>query len=343
MYLKSQDVDLTPLYGFDVPRVGGRYAFATYDPKSNSYPSTCEEEGRTYPGKMHFHVIPVSHLDPRVPRVGLVDPEVRGLVQGRMQGSYEASNGVHDLTVSWVLCREGDACPPPPEMPEPPAEDSDPCDRAGQQAAFRDTCQAQLDLLLDTLGPAFDEYNAKTKSAEENREAFQKAQEFCELYDTAKELLVAIITGGTGPAAEAAQSLLYLRGVIEKAQSGDLGSMLYPDEVRTFLGYYNKAKAIWFELTADEIAKMRRDLGGFSGKVPIETYLKAQKFLEDLAAAKTIWDSRVAPGLNDLRTKGLECASLDHAAWRACLEDAACREVPPDCGAEPSLEGAYDD
>lgn len=32
----------------------------------------------------------------------------------------------------------------------------------------------------------------------------------------------------------------------------------------------------------------------------------------------------------------------DDEAWRACLEDAECRGVPPDCGPEPSLAGAHD-
>lgn len=127
------------------------------------------------------------------------------------------------------------------------------------------------------------------------------------------------------------------------AHSSDLASMLYPAQIKEFLGYYKKAKAIWFELTADEISKMRRDHGACSGKVPIETYLKAKKFLEDLGAARQVWDSKVAPGMNDLRTRGLECAYLDDAAWRECFQDAECRGVPPDCGPEPSLEGAYDD
>ena len=52
--------------------------------------------------------------------------------------------------------------------------------------------------------------------------------------------------------------------------------------------------------------------------------------------------ARPSPGMNDLRSRGLECAGWEHAAWRACLADAACRGVPPDCGPEPSLEGAYD-
>ncbi len=344
LFIKSHDVDVTSLYGYDIPLAGGRYAFATFASGEYTYPGICVADGLTSPSDFYYPVIWVSHLDPNVERSDYEDPEVRGLVQGRMQGSYSATDGYRDLTVSWMLCREGDACPPPPELPPvpvpPPA--ADPCARAGQQAALRDTCHAQLDLLLDGLAPALAEYNSEMKLAEANRAEFERAQKFCELYDKAKEVLEAIISGGTGPAAEAARALVYLRDVIEKVQEGDLASMLYPEQMATFLGYYAKAKAIWFEVTASEIDKMQRDLDGCSGKVPIDTYMAAKKFLEHFKAAKRVWDSKVAPGLNDLRTKGLECAGLDHAAWRACFADAECRGVPPACGPEPSLEGAYD-
>lgn len=135
------------------------------------------------------------------------------------------------------------------------------------------------------------------KLAEDHRAEFERAQDFCELYDKAKEVLEAIISGGTGPAAEAAQALVYLRDVIEKVQDGDLGSMLYPEQLATYLGYYEKAKAIWFEVTASEIDKMQRDLDGCSGKVPIDTYMAAKKFLEHFQAAKRVWDSKVWPGI----------------------------------------------
>ena len=66
--------------------------------------------------------------------------------------------------------------------------------------------------------------------------------------------------------------------------------------------------------------------------------MAAKKFLKHFSAAKRVCDSKVSRGLNDLRTKGLECAGLDHAAWRACFVDAECRGLPPVCGREPSLE-----
>ncbi len=154
LYLKNRDVDLTLQLGYDIPLAGGRYAFATFASGDYSYPGTCVTEGRTTATDFYYPVIWVSHLMPPEGPQGLDDPEARGLVQGRMQGSFAVSDGFYDQTVSWMLCREGDACPPPPELPEGPAEDFDECGRAGQQAALRDTCHAQLDSLLDALKPA---------------------------------------------------------------------------------------------------------------------------------------------------------------------------------------------
>lgn len=337
IWLKSKDVDLTAFLGYDVPRTGGLYTFAVSTRTEDTYPVTYNFPGNE--GSIEqFGFQPC--VAGRAPLLDdHIDPVFRSLEGGRMIGQYTTQ--WHDATVSaaWTVCREGDACPPPPELPE---SAPDPCARAGQQQALADTCRSQLDALVESLAPRFAEYNARMAAAEANRSAFDDAQRACQLYDAAKKILEAILTGGTGPAAEVAQSLLYLRDVIDKAASGDLASLLYPAQVKQVLKAYKQAKAAWFELTADDLAKMNATLGGCSGKVPIDTYMKAQKFLEDLGAARTLWHDTVAPRINDLRSKGLECAYLDHAAWRACFADAECRGVPPDCGPEPSLEGAYD-
>ncbi len=334
---KSKDVDLTSLLGFDVPRPGGLYHFSLPTATEDRYPVVYQFPG-SGPSTEHFGYQPC--FVGRVPTLpDPIDPEVRSLAGGRMVGQYSTPWHEHTVAASWTVCREGDACPPPPELP---AGTTDPCDRAGQQQALADTCRSQLDALVDALAPLFAAYNERMAAAEANRAAFTEAAEWCELYDRTKRILEAILTGGAGEEAKLAKSLLYLRDVIDKAAKGDLASLLYPPEVKALMTVYKDVKNAWFDLTADDLAKMNASLGGCSGKVPIETYMKAKQFLEDLGAARQLWNDSVAPKINDLRTKGLECAYRDHAAWQACLEDAACRGVPPDCGPEPSLEGAYD-
>jgi hypothetical protein len=343
IYRKTTDDPMMAGYGFDVPRGEALYFVGVGAADGTGFDVTYRSL-ETSVSRSGF-ITPICGRVPLLPLTEYSDREYRYLDGGRMIGSFSHAvyGGTSQISVSWSICPDGTSCPELPPLPEGESSPPDPCARAGQAAAHRDTCHSQLDAMLEGLGPALAEYNALTASAEANRGAFAEAQQYCKLYDKAKEVLEAILSGGTGPAAEAARALVYLRDVIAKVQSGDLGSMLYPAQVKKFLGYYKKAKSVWFELTADEVSKMRRDLGACSGKVPIETYLKAKKFLEDLSAAKQVWDSKVAPGMNDLRTQGLQCAYLDHAAWRECLADAECRGVPPDCGPEPSLEGAYDD
>lgn len=344
IYRKTKADSSTAYYGVEIPQNKALY-FLSVGPSDNPHFDV------TYRNASGTDVSPLGFSAPGAGRVPLVPPhelsdlEYRYLEGGAMRGSFTKtlSDG-KQYAVSWSVCPEGMSCPPAAPLPEEEEPESDdPCARSGQQAALSDTCRSQLDHALDSLAPALAEYNALMASAEANRGAFQAAQNYCALYDQAKEILEAILTGGAGPAAEAAQALLYLRDVIEKVQDGDLGSMLIPEQAQKFLGYYEKAKGIWFELTADEISKMGRDLNACSGKVPVDTYLAAEKFLADLAAAKQVWNSKVAPGMNDLRSKGLECAGLAHAAWRACQADAECRGEPPNCGPEPSLAGAYDE
>ena len=341
IYRMTSSVSAVPVHGFEIPEGKALYLLGI-GPRDNPTFDVTWRTDVTSIAPQGFSPLVAGRV-PIVQPGELSDLEYRYLEGGMMRGSFNRTlSGGKQYSMSWSVCPEGTACPPAPPLPEGDSAPDDPCARAGQQAALRDTCRAQLDSMLDSLGPALAEYNALMASAEANRQAFQDAQTYCALYDTAKQVLEAILSGGAGPAAEAARALVYLRDVIAKVQSGDLGSMLYPSEVQKFLGDYGKAKEVWFELTADEVSKMRRDLGACSGKMPADTFLGAQKFVEDLAAAKRVWNDRVAPGMNDLRSKGLECANADHAAWRACIEDAECRGVPPDCGPEPSLEGAYD-
>jgi hypothetical protein len=218
--------------------------------------------GRTL---MQFH----AGRPPDVSPEASWDPELRDLESGALRGRYTKALGPATLEVAWSICRAGVPCPPPPEgsggsTSPPPTEDFDPCGRSGQQAALRDTCHAELDALLDGLAPALAEYNDEMGQAEANRAAFERAQDFCELYDKAKEVLEAILSGGTGPAAEAARALVYLRDVIEKVQDGELGSMLYPEQLATYLAITRRRRTV--RGTASETDKTQRDLDGCSGR-----------------------------------------------------------------------------
>ena len=351
IYRRTSSLPMPPPM-FEIQRDSPIYMLAITPARDSvpMFPITCvnPRESRTFDMP---YIVPMAGTLP--PGTVSFDTQIRHFDNGRMIGSYDgdAGSGFDRAAVSWAVCLEGTACPPPApldpdtaggtagETPAPP----DPCARAGQQQAFADTCRMQLDAAVQALDPLFAEYNDIMEDVEANRQAFADVQVYCELYDQARQLLEAIITGGTGPTAEAARGLLHLRNLIEKYQAGDLPSLLYPKEVKNVLDTYKQAKKIWFELTADEVAKMRRDVNACSGKAPVETYMKAKKFVEDTARAREYWNSSVAPAINNVRGKGQECASRNHEAWRACHQDAQCRGEAPNCGPEPTLEGAYDE
>jgi hypothetical protein len=277
------------------------------------------------------------------------DPEERTVQGGILRGTYTRPVGPSTLQTSWSICRAGVQCPPPPEFeppppgetpPEPPPDD--PCGRSGQQQALADTCRAQLDSMVAALEPLFADYNRLMSAVESDRAAFEAMQNYCLAYDVVQTILESILTGGTGAAAEAAQALLHLRDLIGKIQSGSIVEEFYPSEVKKVLDMYRKTQEIWFELTADDVTRMQRDVSDCSGKAPIDTYMAAKRFVDNLAASRQLWDSRLAPAINDVRGRGQECANRNHAAWRACLEAAQCRDEAPDCGTEPPLDGAYD-
>ena len=321
MYLKSRDVDLTPLLGFDVPRAGGRYAFATYDPEGSSYPSTCQTEGRTSAGEMYLNVIPVSHLDPRESRQGLVDPEARGLVQGRMQGRYAASNGIFDLTVSWMLCREGDACPPPRE-PGPsasPTPSPDPCGDLARARSLVDVLWDQRQSHAPALEAAWQELKASHDAMLGKLKAWQDAVGICAITDYA-HLVLTEAAGEFGEALDLAAQIA----------EGDL-SYLNPSEgagaALDILGGLSRAAG------AGDPVSMRDHLAGCAA-LPEATRRRANAFVDDYADVLRLMPL-VQEQINYFRTQDQKYWDQWQTYYRDCLRYAACKGLPPSYCPQP--------
>ena len=348
IYRRTAPGPLPALLGFDIPAGQGFYTLMSVPASDglDTYTQTCFDGTETTTRDIAIEIVAAGRLP--VTTV-LVDPEMRYVQNGRMFGTYDTSvRGGERTIASWSVCREGVQCPPPApldpdntggttEEPEPP----DPCN-SGPQTALADTCRSQLDAAVNALEPLFAQYNELIKAVEGDRDDFEAMQKWCLAYDTIQSILEAIISGGTGPAAESAQALLHLRDLIGKIQSGSIVNEFLPKEVKNVLDIYKNTQNIWTELTMDDVTRMQRDVSSCSGKAPTETYMAAKRFVDNIAASRRMWDSRVAPAINDVRSKGQECATRNHAAWRACVEAARCRNETPNCGAEPSLDGAYD-
>jgi hypothetical protein len=348
IYRRTSPGPLPAILGFDIPAGEGFYTLMSIPGADglDTYQHTCFDGTETRTRDVAIEIVAAG----RMPVVTvLVDPEMRYVRNRRMSGMYDISQREGErLVASWSICREGVDCPPPvPLDPDSPAtapatpEPEDPCD-SGPQRALAETCGAQLDAAVEALEPLFAEYNTLMKAVDADRDEFQAMQQYCLAYDVVQRILESIITGGTGAAAESAQALLYLRNLIGKIQSGSIVNEFLPKEVKQALDIYKKTQGIWNELTMDDVTRMQRDVSACSGKAPLETYTAAKRFVDNIAASRRLWESRVAPAINNVRGKGQECATLNHRAWRACGEAARCRNETPNCGPEPSLDGAYD-
>jgi hypothetical protein len=346
MWLKDVDRDISSCLGvdLDVPRGGGIYVIGISARHDDEFTVRMDVPGGSSTTE-HGYASPVigGGILPDSPPCG--DRALRTLEGGGtiMRGSFSGAcvGCCPQIAASWSVCREGVACPPPPE-PEtgaaPPPAEEDPCDRIGNLPSQRDLCRNQLDLLTARLEPHVQAHADLIARANENIDAFASADLQCEIWDQTEKLLKTLITGGMGRAGEAGRALLYLADVLEKAQGGDLASLFYPEELQKFLEAKGLVDDLYAELEADEVTLMQKRLQECVGKVGNETLRKAEAMVADLVAAKAIWESEVAPGLNDLRSKGYECADWNHQVWRACLEEAECRGTPPaDCGPEPDL------
>ena len=233
IYRKTTDDPMMAALGFDVPRGQALYFVGVASDNSQTFEVTYRSH-ETSVSSSRFVTL-IGGRAPEIPLLEFSDLEYRYLEGGAMIGSFSRtlSSGDSQISVSWSICPEDISCPQAPPLPEGGSSPPDPCARAGQVAAQRDTCRSQLDAKLEALGPALAEYNDLMKVADENREAFEKAQQYCAYYDKAVEVLEAILSGGAGPAAEAARSLVYLRGLIQRVQSGDIASMLIPTRSRS--------------------------------------------------------------------------------------------------------------
>ena len=323
----------------DVPAGGGVYVIGIGAPHGAEFESRCTSGGESGTLEQGY-LTPVigGGLLGAQPATLCGDPEVRALEDGRtvMRGTARGpcTGCCPRVALSWSICREGAACPPPAALPEP--ETVDPCDKLGDLPDQRDLCGDQLELLQAGLVPHLQAHTALLEQAKRNEDAFTAVDLQCEVWDRTEDLLKTLISGGAG---DLGKAFLYLADLIEKVEAGELHELLYPEQLEKLLEYYALVDEVWTELTADEVTKMQARLESCVGKVDNDTLGRAEKYVADLLAAKKLWHDEVAPGLNDLRTQGLRCAEWDHAVWRACLSEAECRGTPAsDCGPEPSLD-----
>ena len=121
---KVVDWDMTPLYGFDVPRQGGLYSLACGQHGEHGFSITCNctDSGTTTSEGVFPYPAGAGLGNPITPVRCNHDPEIRSLAANdtQMVGSYsiyvpECAPQGADMT--WSLCKAGKPCAPLPPLP----------------------------------------------------------------------------------------------------------------------------------------------------------------------------------------------------------------------------------
>lgn len=260
IFLDRSDTDTTDCLGADVPSGGGWYLLGVGTRSSDTFSIRWVTPSETSMSDSGF-LSPVAGWVPTIPVSDCGDREIRFLEGGGgvMRGSYTGpcSGCCPTLTMSWSVCREGAACPPPPPLPRPegdPSDDDPPsdCDETRADRAQLDLKMDQLKALLQALKRAREEHLAIAAAAAQWQGDYEFAMRQCGLWSAARFLVGMLATGGgsaansvlgrgtgfTGPVAEieASKQFWNFLGMIEKVESGDPSWLLPNHEFRQVFG-----------------------------------------------------------------------------------------------------------
>lgn len=259
---KVADIDLTPHLGYDIPARSGFYVLAVNPPVGAAFRTTCRGAGGTWTGNEIYLSAPaLVGRPPNQPPVAapLRDPEIRYVRDGRLAGAYQTvSGGYHDTVVSWSLCREGVACPPPADLPPrrtpPPA--TNPCAPPAQEQALLQLGLDQQKAMADALARLWDAYMALARQAEQWKSDYEQAARDCALTQVAKTLTGFLLSnpgvnaGGTAPiipggvpenAAKALEQFVNLLNFLERAAASDAAWLLPDQSFKDFTTSANSA------------------------------------------------------------------------------------------------------
>lgn len=350
------------LYGVEVPKGKARYvvsvpAMTEYQPaRAQQYRVQCRSEASTGSFEVEYFPFIAGRTAIAIP-TGVEDPEPRFVDAGKMVGGYTIPNVLWPfpaasddipltLTVAWAICREDVPCPPPPSPGE--GTGSATACSEGPQKDFAQLCEDQLRSYWDELLPLQEQHAQMQKEADRYWPDFVSAARQCvawKLVQTALETVLGGYSGALGSAGRNADVALDLfkaaisgdAGVITGAMVGDAEANFYP---------WKKTKEAWKDLKkaqryADLLSQDPNTLAGSgldacSGAVNPQTHLNAEKFLALSRELGEFYRSNIAPKVNRIDTKILECLQKDYEAWRACREAAMCRAESPDvCGSNP--------
>ncbi len=318
LYLKDVDVDATPALGFDVPREGGLYVLGIAVENSQTFLWTITNTLGDSSTHDHGYGCFLQGNAPLLTEN--MDPQRRSLQGGRMVGSYSTNWHYGTLDVSWSLCREGDACPPP--APLPPAGDEPEPEPCGDLAAER----ALVDVLWDQRQSYAADLEAEWHALElahgemlDNVEAYRAAIGACAIWDIVSETLESA-SGWAGEFTEFGTKVL----------SGDLSAFVGEEPWKSL------AERAWdvFPRESTWAGLMRDRVSGCSAPIPPDLRAAALRFVDSWERVRELMPS-VQEKLNRIRDQDLRYWEKWQRFYQTCLRWAACKGLPPSSCPQP--------
>ncbi len=259
-----------------------------------------------------------------------MDPQRRSLQGGRMVGSYSTTWSGGTLDVSWSLCREGSACPPP--TPLPPAGDApepDPCGDLAQERALVDHLWAQRQLYAADLKAQWEQRERTHADMLHDVEAYYAAIAICAIWDIVSEALEAWtmkLDGEGNPLPNWGAEFVEF-GV--KLLNGDISASVGTEPWKTLSERATDA----FPDVPGWAGNMRARVTS-CGAVTQDLRAAALRFVDNWERQRALMP-RVQEKINRVRGLDLRYWEKWQGFYQTCLQWAACKGVPPSTCPQP--------
>jgi hypothetical protein len=242
-----------------------------------------------------------------------------------MVGSYH--DGSVDF-VSWSICREGVACPPPPQPRPVASAASDPdCPEPKYEADFLNLALDQLKLKSNQLATKSDQLLRLQSQARQYKSDFDLAIYTCNRIGDLQTLLGLLM--GQGP--ENVQEFTNSLGMIQKILDGDPSFVL---SNKTYFEKRRNLEQIWDTLmygaskvSPGQSSSARDQLMGCAGSNLDTVFEDALKFVQLTEQIEPLLP-QISKILNDMRAKDDEIKQLWDKYHAACLRYAQCKKIP---------------
>jgi hypothetical protein len=354
IWINDTDADTTPWIGFPIVRATPLYHIHVGAAGRDKFKATCTSwhlDGRSrqeststmdadfYGGEVGK--IPIGHCPPAGQYV--CDPQFRTIAgrNGRMHGAFHNTGNIGgdrvDLEVSWSLCRDDAPC-----KDEPPEPEKKPCGGTAQADALLGQCHDAERAIERQMKPHWDEYQKESHEASQHLSDYKLASHLCTAWDVTMKMLETLLESdiplkGLSPAdaaevKEFQEALGKLSGVIGNLYEGKSATDPFLPENIQKIGEYGEkinnliaALHIFLNATPEELAEKLQDCGA---PLSDSLYQSARQYLLHLQASLEAL-RQVNKLLNDLRSQENKCLQLQLDAYKACLDDAACRGTDP--------------